>query len=84
MTFEARFKVQDVGAGPSPITVLAVAESTDITQTTENVQSIELNILLNVDETELEIGDIFALTGHLADVVHQGPSPDWTGESWRQ
>lgn len=66
MTFSARFKVQDVGDGPAPINVLAVAEVGDgsLTQNTEKARSMELHILIDADETTIKAGDTIAVSGH--------------------
>lgn len=66
MTFTARFKVDDVGDGPAPINVLAVASVEDdtLTQNTEKARQMELHILLDADETSLAIGDEITVTGH--------------------
>lgn len=66
MTFSARFKIDDVGEGPAPINVLAVAEVEDgsLTQNTEKARSMELRILLDADETSLAIGDVITVSGH--------------------
>lgn len=59
MTWTARFKVEDVGEGPAPINILAVARVEDGTliQNTEHATVMELNILLDVNETSIKIGD---------------------------
>ena len=66
MTFSARFKVQDVGEGPAPINVLAVAEVEDgsLTQNTEKAHSMELHILIDADETTIAVGDTITASGH--------------------
>ena len=66
MTFQARFKVQDVGEGPAPINVLAVAEVEDgsLTQNTEKARSMELRILIDADETTIKAGDTITASGH--------------------
>jgi hypothetical protein len=66
MTFSARFKVQDVGEGPAPIDVIAVASVEDgtLTQNTERARSMELRIQLETDETTLAEGQEIVVTGH--------------------
>lgn len=66
MTWSARFKVQDVSEGPAPIDVLAVASVDDgsLNQNTEKARSMELKIVLDVDETSIKIGDEITGTGH--------------------
>lgn len=66
MTFTARFKVQDVGDGLTPIDVLAVAEVEDgsLTQNTEKARSMELRIVIDADETAVKVGDVITVTGH--------------------
>lgn len=66
MTFSARFKIQDVGSGPRPIDILAVADVQDesLTQNTEKASSMELHITIDADETNLKIGDIITANGH--------------------
>lgn len=66
MTFSARFKVQDVGDGPAPIDVLAVAEVEDgsLTQNTEKARSMELRIQIDADETTIKVGDTITAQGH--------------------
>lgn len=72
MTFSARFKVQDVSDGPSPIDVLAVAavEDDTLTQNTEKARSMELRIVLDVDETGVQVGDVITVTGHFIGEPH--------------
>lgn len=66
MTFSARFRIQDVGDGPRPIDILAVAAVDDgtLTQNTEHAQNMELRIQLDADETSLAEGDTLLVTGH--------------------
>lgn len=66
MTFQARFKVEDVGEGPAPINVLAVASVDDgtLTQNTEKASAMELRILIDADETSIAIGDEITASGH--------------------
>lgn len=68
MTFQARFKVQDVSDGPAPINVLAVAEVEDgsLTQNTEKARSMELRIVVDADETAVKVGDVITASGHFA------------------
>jgi len=75
MTFQARFKIQDVSDGPRPIDVLAVA-SVDggdgtahpyegvLSQNTELAKSMRLEIVLDTDETSLKVGDEIVVNGH--------------------
>jgi hypothetical protein len=66
LTFTAKFKVEDVGEGPAPIDVLAVARVEDdtLTQNTEKAKTMELRIQLDTDETALKIGDEIPVNGH--------------------
>ncbi len=66
MTWNARFKVADVSEGPAPIDVLAVASVEDgsLNQNTEHVRSMELHIVLDVDETSICEGDEITGWGH--------------------
>ena len=66
MTFQARFQVQDVGDGPAPINVLAVASVEDgtLTQNTEKARSMELRIVIDADKTSLAVGDSITASGH--------------------
>jgi len=66
MTYNANFKVQDVGDGPAPINVLAVAEVEDgtLTQNTEKARSMELRILIDADTTTIKVGDTISAYGH--------------------
>lgn len=66
MTFQARFKVQDVSEGPAPINVLAVAEVDDgtLTQNTEKASTMELRVLIDADETTIKVGDTITASGH--------------------
>jgi hypothetical protein len=68
MTFTARFKVQDVGEGPAPINVLAVASVEDgtLTTNTEKARSMELRIVIDADETSLAEGDELYCNGHFS------------------
>lgn len=68
MTWSARFVVEDVGNGPSPINVLAVARVEDgtLNQNTEHATVMELNILIDADKTSIKIGDELIGSGHFA------------------
>ncbi len=63
MTWSAKFTVQDIGDGPAPIDVLAVAPADDVVSNTEgNIASMELRIQFDEDEVALRPGDV--ITGH--------------------
>lgn len=63
MTFSARFKVQDVSEGPSPIDILAIAD--DVLSNTEGkIQTMELRITLDADETAITEGSVINVSGH--------------------
>jgi hypothetical protein len=66
MTWSAQFRVQDVGEGPRPIDVIAVAsvEEGSLTQNTEHVKSMELRLQIDADETQLKEGDVLPAYGH--------------------
>lgn len=66
MTWSARFKVEDVSDGPAPINVCAVARVEDgsLTMNTENATVMELNIVLDANETQIKIGDEIIGNGH--------------------
>lgn len=66
MTFTARFKVEDVGDGPAPIDIEAIAAVEDgtLTQNTEKARLMRLSIQLEADETSISIGDTITVTGH--------------------
>lgn len=66
MTWSARFKVQDVGEGPAPIDVIAVAsvEEGILNQNTEHASSLELRIRIDADETQIKVGDTLTGSGH--------------------
>lgn len=66
MTWSARFKVEDVSDGPTPINVIAVATVDDgsLTQNTEKASGMTLRITIDADETQLKIGDEITATGH--------------------
>ncbi len=68
MTFNARFTVQEVGDGPSPINVLAVAAVDDetLTANTEKATSMELRVVIDADETSVAVGDILPVSGHFS------------------
>ncbi len=68
MTWTAKFKVQYVSDGPAPTTVFARASVNDGTlmQNTEKAQSMELRIVLDVDETTIKTGDEITATGHFS------------------
>ena len=66
MTFQARFKVEDVSDGPTPINVLAVAyvEDGSLTQNTEKARSMQLRVVIDADETNIKVGDMITANGH--------------------
>lgn len=66
MTWQAKFKVQDVSDGPAPIDILAVASVEDgsLIQNTEHATSMELRIVLDTDETQIKVGDEITGSGH--------------------
>jgi hypothetical protein len=66
VSFTARFKIQDISDGPSPIDILAVAEVEDgsLTQNTEKAVSMELKIVLDANKTKFVIGDVITVNGH--------------------
>ncbi len=66
MTWQAKFKIQEVGEGPAPIDVLAVADVANgsLIQNTENVSSMELRLVVNTDQTSLKVGDEILANGH--------------------
>lgn len=66
MTWSARFKVTEVGAGPAPIDVRAVASVEDgsLVQNTEQATVMELHVQVNADETSLAVGDEITGSGH--------------------
>ncbi len=68
MTWQAKFKVQDVSNGPAPINVLAVASVDDgsLVQNTEKATSMELVIVLDVNETSIKPGDEITGSGHFS------------------
>ncbi len=68
MTWQAKFKVQEVVTGPLPIKVLAVASVDDgsLVQNTEKATSMELNIVLDGDETTIKPGDEITGSGHFS------------------
>lgn len=77
MTFSARFTVDDVGDGPAPIDVLAVAsvEAGTLTSNTERATSMELRVQLDVDETTLAVGEVLcSVHGHFDTPVPPQPS----------
>lgn len=66
MTWSARFKVTEVGDGPAPIKVRAVASVEDgsLSQNTERATAMELHVRLDADETSLAVGDEITGSGH--------------------
>lgn len=66
MTWNAKFKVQDISDGPSPLNVLAVAtiEDGSLVQNTEKATSMELRVVIDADETAIKVGDEISGSGH--------------------
>lgn len=66
MTWSAQFKVQDVGDGPAPIDILAIASIEDgtLSTNTEQAKSMELRIQIDADTTSITEGFIINAWGH--------------------
>ncbi len=68
MTWQAKFKVEEVSEGPAPITVFAVASVVDgsLVQNTEKALTMELHVVLDADETTIKSGDEITGSGHFS------------------